>query len=196
MAQFAQLRELSLEVDGTLEGGILDALAERASEGDRAAFGELYEQLVDDLYRYLRGQCRDDTLAEDLVAEVFLKAWRSARSYRRGSGHYRRWIFTIARNELRDHWRTSQRTLEVQEYDLVQADASGPADDGDDVRRLVQRALSALTREQRDVVVLRYFENKTHEQIAEILGKREGAVRALLLRALRRMRKVMGDAAH
>lgn len=172
----------------------LDELAARAALGDRAAFERIYNLLVDDLYSYLRGQCRNETVAEDLVANVFLKAWRSAKGYRPSSHTFRRWIFTIARNEVRDYWRASQRTLPMVEFDI--SDERHPEAESDPVetRRLVQQALATLTEEQRQVVVLRYFSNKSHEEIATILGKREGAVRAQLMRALRQMRKVMGDA--
>ncbi|MCC7089297.1 MAG: RNA polymerase sigma factor, partial [Dehalococcoidia bacterium] len=85
----------------------LDELAARAALGDRAAFERIYNLLVDDLYSYIRGQTRNETVAEDLVANVFLKAWRSAKGYRPSSHTFRRWIFTIARNEVRDYWRAS-----------------------------------------------------------------------------------------
>ena len=172
----------------------LDELAARAALGDRAAFERIYNLLVDDLYSYIRGQCRNETVAEDLVANVFLKAWRSAKGYRPSSHTFRRWIFTIARNEVRDFWRASQRTPPMVEFDISDERQPEPESDPVEVRRLVQQALATLTEEQRQVVVLRYFSNKSHEEIATILGKREGAVRAQLMRALRQMRKVMGDA--
>lgn len=174
---------------------LLDALAVRAAAGDRLAFERIYSLLVDELYAYVRGQCHDDTAAEDVISNVFLKAWRSARRYRAGSDQFRHWIFAIARNELRDHWRANRRTLELHDYDVTDETSANGLGDPADARRLVHRALAALTEEQRQVVVLRYFDNRTHEEIAAILGKREGAVRALLLRALRRMRKVMSDVA-
>jgi len=172
----------------------LDELAGLAALGDRAAFEQIYNLLVDDLFSYVRGQCRNETVAEDLVANVFLKAWRSASGYRPRSNTFRRWIFTIARNEVRDYWRASRRTLPMVEFDISDDQQPAPEADQVETRRLVQQALATLTEEQRQVVVLRYFSNKSHEEIATILGKREGAVRALLMRALRQMRKVMGDA--
>jgi RNA polymerase sigma-70 factor (ECF subfamily) len=171
----------------------LDQLAERAAGGDRAAFEQIYNLLVDELYSYIRGQCQNETVAEDLLANVFLKAWRSARRHRSGTDHFRRWIFTIARNEVRDHWRTNQRTLPL-DLELRDEAEAPEARDPEEVRRQVVRAMASLTDAQRQVVVLRYFSNKSHEEIAILMGKREGAVRALLLRALRRMRKVMTDA--
>lgn len=174
---------------------LLDTLATRAAAGDRSSFERIYSLLVDELYAYVRGQVQDDTVAEDLIANTFLKAWRSAKRYRSGSDGFRRWIFGIARNEVRDHWRTNRRFLELHDYDVTDESGVLPQGDAEGARRLVHRALATLTEDQRQVVVLRYFDNKSHEEIATILGKREGAVRALLLRALRRMRKVMDDAA-
>lgn len=180
--------------DAESEAGVLDHLAARAATGDRAAFEQIYNLLADDLYGYLRGQCQDDTTAEDLLANTFLKAWRSARRYRVGSNHFRQWIFAIARNELRDHWRANERTLPIIELDLAD-EVPEVHPDPAEVHRLVAVALASLTEDQRQVVVLRYFNEKSHEEIAALLGKREGAVRQMLLRALRRMRKVMADAA-
>lgn len=174
---------------------LLDGLAGEAAAGDRLAFEQIYNQTVDDIFSYVRGQCRNETVAEDLVANVYLKAWRSARLYRRGSNSYRRWLFAIARNELRDYWRTNQPTVAFLDLDVPDDTHSEERADPAHARREVARVLAMLTDEQRQVVVLRFFNSKSHEEIAKIMGKREGAVRALLLRALRHMRKVMTDAA-
>lgn len=176
------------------EAAALDHLAARAADGDRAAFEQIYNTLSDELYSYVRGQCQNETVAEDLLANVFLKAWRSARRYRSGSDHFRRWIFAIARNEVRDYWRSNRRTFPFGELELSDDSGAEPERDPEEARRRVRLAMECLTESQRQVVVLRYFSNMSHEEIAMIMGKREGAVRALLLRALRRMRKVMADA--
>lgn len=176
-----------------LEAEPLDRLAQAAAAGDRAAFETIYTALVDDLYLYLRGQCGDDTTAEDLAANVFLKAWRSAKRYRAGSGRYRSWVFAIARNELRDHWKSRRRTEPLN--DEIPEAIESPGRDQDEVQRMITFALDELTAEQREIVVLRYFGNHSHAEIGEMVGKREGAVRALLFRALKRMRKAIGDAA-
>ena len=179
--------------DATASAG-LDALATRAARGDKAAFAQIFDALADELYGYVRAQCRDADAAEDIVANVFLKAWRSVRAYRAGDDRFRPWMFAIARNELRDYWRTLPRTVPILELDFQDAAVDGGFEDLDDARQQVSTALASLTTEQRQVVILRYFGGKTHQQIAAIMGKREGAVRALLLRALRHMRKVMQDA--
>lgn len=172
---------------------VLDELAARVAAGDRQAFDELYSRMVDDVYAYVRGQCRNDAEAEDIIANVFLKAWRSIRSYRAGSGQFRRWFYAIARNEVKRSW--AQRKREpLPLVDDVPHPVSGSSGVDIPTRDLLHRALLVLTPEQRDVVVLRFYGGKSHHEIAAILGKREGAVRALLLRALRTMRKAMDDA--
>lgn len=183
----------ALAPDGEREGVGLDVLAARACEGDAGAFEQIYNMLADELFSYICGQCHNETVAEDILANVFLKAWRSIRRYHAGSDRFRRWIFAIARNEVRDYWRSDKRTLPMLDIDITEETESPSGLDPEDARRQVAQAMAILTEEQRQVVVLRYFSNKSHEEIAGIMGKREGAVRALLLRALRRMRKSMAE---
>ena len=175
------------------EGVTLDVLAERACAGDATAFEQIYNLLADELFSYICGQCHNETVAEDILANVFLKSWRSIRRYRTGSDRFRPWIFAIARNEVRDHWRSARPTLPMLDIDVTDETDMASGMDPEDARRQVAQAMAILTEEQRQVVALRYFSNKSHEEIAAIMGKREGAVRALLLRALRRMRKSMAD---
>ena len=174
---------------------LLDRLAASTANGDRIAFEQIYSLTVDDLFIYVRGQCRSESAAEDIVSNAYYKAWRSARRYHVGSNGYRKWLFGIARNELRNYWSANQPALDITDLELAADDEFEASHAQADARRAVAQLLDTLTEQQRQVVVLRYFNNKSHEEIARIMGKREGAVRALLVRALRHMRKVMGDAA-
>lgn len=173
----------------------LDLLAAKCAAGDRESFDAIYTATVNEVFRYLRSQCGNETIAEDLAANVFLKAWKSAAAYRAGSRSYRRWLFAIARNELVDYWRQARHSIPFEGFDIADETSSGAFDASGVERGLVLRALLALTPEQREVVVLRYFSELSHAEIGRVLGKREGAVRAQLLRALRQMRKVMNNAA-
>ena len=178
-----------------LEAESLDALAERVAHGDTAAFEAIYRQLADDIYRFIRGQCESDLVAEDLLSNVFLKAWRFAARYRPRANTYRQWLFAISRNEVRDHWRASQPTIRLGDLDVADPTDTSRSRDVDDAMVVVAKALQKLTPLQREVVVLRYFGDKSHAEIAEALGKREGAVRGLLTRAMHQMRKAIRDAA-
>ena len=175
----------------------LDLLAARVAQGDHVAFELVYEQMVDGIYGYLHAQTGDSMRAEELTSNVFIKAWSAARAYRAGSGKYRHWLFAIARNELRDSFRRQKSTREHPLADVLRnrsEDETPNGPDSETTSRLA-KAMSALSDEQRQVVILRFFSEQSHAEIARILRKREGAVRAQLLRALRHMRKVMDSAA-
>ena len=194
LVQDAYVGEEFSENEAARESG-LDLLAARTARGDALAFELVYNQTVDEIYRYLNGQLHDPARAEDLTANVFLKAWTAAKTYRAGSNRYRAWLFTIAHNELRDAWRRERKGIDINNIEVAE-DASPPESI---VRaatlRRVTMAMGSLTEEQRQVVILRFFNDLPHAEIARILKKREGAVRGQLLRALRHMRKVMDDAA-
>ena len=179
----------------TAEASLLDRLASRAAAGDKQAFEAIYAATVDEIYGYLVGRLREEQTAEDLASNIYLKAWTAARSYHSGSNKYRRWLFAIAHNELRDHWRRSKPQTELS--DAITARLADPVLD-DDTERVAEAVLSAMDRlneQQQRIVSLRFFSGLNHAEIARIVGKREGAVRAQLLRALRQMRKVMAHAA-
>ena len=173
--------------------GRLDELARRVAEGDRLAFEAIYDETARDIFDYLSGNTRRLAVAEDLAANVFLKAWRSAKTYRVGSNTYRQWLFGIARNELTNHWRTSRAEIPLDLVDIPDDDPSALSAQAEDLRDRVIRAMQALTHEQRDAIVLRYFGEKSYPEIAEMLGKREGAIRALVMRGLRQMRRALDD---
>ena len=180
---------------GRADSGQLDELAAQVALGVRAAFEQVYFLLIDDLYAYARSHTSDDSSAEDVVATVFLKAWQYGARYRAGTGSYRRWIFGIARNEVRNVWRAERKSQDLErQLETFAVEIPGmPELEIDEAA--IRGALERLTEEQRDVVTLRYFGGKSHREIAEILGKGEGSVRALQHRALRQMRKSVSDVA-
>ena len=174
---------------------ILDTLAQRAARGDKSAFEIIFEQTSGELFRFARGLSGNDSVAEDIVAATYLRAWQSAKSYRVGTNNYRRWLLSIARNQIYDHWHANNETVPISEMDFAAPEVSDREVTASEVRGELDRLLATITPDQREVVVLRYIDNKSHEEIGKLLGKREGAVRAQLLRALRSMRKAVRDPA-
>ena len=172
---------------------ILDALAARAGKGDRRAFEDIYNRTVDEIFGYIQGRCGPD-VAEDVTAMTFFKAWRAAPAYKAGKRRFLPWLYAIARNEVNAYWRSQKRIVEPLDSDVID-DTGEDAMHSQELRSVLVRALADLTSDQRDVLILRYYGDKSHAEIGKILGKREGAVRALHLRALRQMRKEMGHAA-
>lgn len=179
----------------------LDALSpipdviDRARGGDRTAFGELYDTHVDSVYRYLLYRVREPSDAEDLTSEVFTRAFANIHRYKWQGKSFLAWLYTIARNAVTDRRRRDRPTVELDNaYGLA---SEGPtahdlAVRGENVEAL-RGAVKHLTGEQQEVLTLRFVENLSSREVANILGKNEGAIRALQFRALGRLRKILRD---
>ena len=188
----ANVQAVALPLDAMTP--IPDAI-ERARNGDVAAFGEIYDTHVDSVYRYLLYRVREPSDAEDLTSEVFTRAFANIHRYRWQGKSFLAWLYTIARNAVTDRRRRDRPTVELDNaYGLA---AEGPtAHDravlGEEVDAL-RGAVKHLTGEQQEVLVLRFIENMSSREVATILGKNEGAIRALQFRALGRLRKILRD---
>jgi RNA polymerase sigma-70 factor, ECF subfamily len=168
-----------------------------AQQGDGEAFGQVYDAYVDSVYRYLYYRVGPHALAEDLTSETFLRALRRIDSFRWQGKDIGAWFTTIARNLVADHVKSSRFKLEVSTADMLDADR---ADDGieDEVLGRLQSAalLDAVRRlkpEQQECVVLRFLQGLTVAETAEVLGRSEGAVKQLQLRAVRALAKLLPE---
>ncbi len=162
-------------------------LIERAVRGDGEAFGELYQNHLDEIYRYIYYRVGDERDAEDLTELVFLKAWQALPAYRIDGSPFSCWLYRIAHNAVIDYHRCHPPvTLSID-------DPCGPeAVEGNPLKQVIAyeesrslaQAISNLTEEQQQVIILRFIEGQSHAEIARILDKREGACRMIQNRAL------------
>ena len=166
----------------------------------------LVERYHADVFRFVLGMVRDVTLAEDLTADVFLKAMRGAGTFR-GDAEIRTWLFTVAINTVRSHFRR-QKVLKYITFGIAGehgTDAQAPdiqrfADprETDPVQRIalaerLQRALGVLPPRQREVFLLRVVEDLPVRRVAAALGIPEGTVKSNLFKAMVRMREELSD---
>lgn len=173
-------------------------LAQRASQHDPEAFAELYDLYVDKIYNYVYYKVGNATEAEDLTAQVFMKAWEAIGNYRWQGHSFSPWLFRIAHNLVVDYHRARRQTV------VLEAVETGPhkplaTDDRPEqvlhhlmTMERVREAIRQLTEEQQTVIILRFLEGYSTAEIAEIMGKRRGAVRGLQFRGLAALRKILG----
>jgi RNA polymerase sigma-70 factor (ECF subfamily) len=161
---------------------------------DPNAFGELYDAFVERVYRYLYFRTGSHPEAEDLTEQVFLKAWEAIERYRWQGRPFLAWLYRLAHNTHIDHVRSQKPTTSLNNDDrpIELASASAAVElaralDAD----LLARALGELTPDQQQVIVLKFLEGMDNEQIAQSMEKREGAIRALQMRALMSLRRVL-----
>lgn len=175
----------------------ISALVELAQRGDGEAFGMLYERYVDVVYRYVYVRVGTAALAEDLTSETFLRALRRIDSFSWQGRDIAAWFITIARNLITDNAKSARFRMEVTTADMLDADRHVEAPEGEvlqhlrDVRLL--EAVKALKPEQAECVVLRFLQGLSLAETAKVLGRTEGAVKQLQLRAVRALRRELGD---
>jgi RNA polymerase sigma-70 factor (ECF subfamily) len=177
--------------------GPVPDVIDRARSGDRAAFAELYDTYVDSVYRYLLYRLREASDAEDLTSEVFTRAFANIHRYRWQGKSFLAWLYTIARNAVTDRRRRERPTVELDNAFGLCVDGPSAHDRavlGEQVGAL-RGAVKHLTPEQQQVLSLRFESDLSSREVARMLGKNEGAIRALQFRALGRLRKILRDQA-
>ena len=166
-------------------------LVRRAQEGDARAFGDLYDHYVGMVHRYVYHRVGDRTTAEDVTSETFVRALRRIDSLSFQGRDVGAWLVTIARNIVFDQVKSSRYRLEVTTADMRDADTATDGPEDAVVQKLTNEALVECIRklgpEQQECLVLRFLHGLSVAETAEVMGKRDGAIKALQHRAVRRL---------
>ena len=167
------------------------ALVHRAQDGDAEAFGELYDHYVTIVHRYVYHRVGDRATAEDVTSETFVRALRRIDSLSFQGRDVGAWLVTIARNIIRDQVKSSRYRLEVTTADMRDADRATDGPEDAVVQHLTNQQLlecvQQLGSEQQECIVLRFLHGLSVSETAEIMGKKDGAIKALQHRAVRRL---------
>ena len=170
-----------------------EKLAGRAREGDQAAFAQLYEEHFDRIYRYVAIRIGDRIEAEDMTQQVFVNALHSISSFKWKGVPFAAWLFRIAHNQVVDYLRKkTRRTTVPLDESLISSDSNPQlmAEHNLDVEQLLL-ATRRLTEAQREVVSLRFAGGLSIAEVAKIMGKSQGAVKALQHSAIVALRRVL-----
>ena len=171
-------------------------LARRAADMDVSAFADLYRLYSPQVLRYVSARITGPQEAEDLANTVFEKAFAAIGRYEPSPAQFSTWLYTIAQNTIIDYYR-KRRLPQVDdaEAELFAVTDPGEGPEGsllaDERRQIVFQAVMQLTAEQRMVIGCRFYFNLSVYDVAVMLGKTEGAVKALQFRALDRLRRTL-----
>jgi len=195
----------SAEDDGSIGAGVDTSAAPAgtwdlvcaAQAGDQQAFGRLYDHYLDTVFRYVLYRVGDRALAEDLTSETFLRALRRISSVSYQGRDVGAWLVTIARNLVLDHVKSSRYRFEIATDEI--ADRSST--DGGPEHQVVAEATNAelmrcvaqLGEDQQECVTLRFMVGLSVAETATLMGRNEGAIKALQHRAVRRLSQLLPE---
>lgn len=171
----------------------IEKLVVESQRGNSDAFGKLYDLFVDMIFRYMHYRVGKQD-SEDLTELVFLKTWEHIRKYRREAGTFSSWIFRIAHNIVVDHYRANQfqnveLTENIQDYRSL-------ANTVERTHRILDQEVLALAMKElkdhyRQILILKYMNDLSNEEIGSVMGKSQAALRILQFRALRSLRRIL-----
>jgi RNA polymerase sigma-70 factor (ECF subfamily) len=178
-----------------MAGGKSDARLVTAARQDRAAFVALYWRYLPRVYRYVYRRVGNQQDAEDVTASVFIEALESLENYRE-QGSFAGWLFTIAHHRVSDHHRQQRERISLEEMAPALTN-SGPGPEAlalqrDRLERVAQ-ALDELAPDRQEALTLRFFGELSNKEVAQVMDRSEAAVKMLVCRALRQLRRRCGE---
>ena len=167
-------------------------LVKKALDGDVDAYGQLYALYLDRIYRYVFYQVRDEMKAQDITQEVFIKAWKAIKSCGGKERSFSAWLYRIAHNHIVDILRKSHPEVHLETTALngtedIEQNAELAAE-----KQAILKMVADLPDQQRQIILLKFLEGYDNEEIQQITGKRQGAIRAIQMRALNTLRQRLG----
>ena len=177
-----------------LDDDALERLVLEAKGGDPWAFGRIFDEFHEPVYRFVASRVNRPSDAEDLTQLVFVKALEALPRYESRGIPFGGWLFRLARNAVVDFTRTRHEHADLDAVVYHGTHEPGPEDvalirqDLDEV----EAALATLTDDQREAVTLRFFAGLSAREAAEVMGRQEGTIRGLQFRAIAALRRQLG----
>ncbi|MFC1918108.1 RNA polymerase sigma factor [Chloroflexota bacterium] len=188
-----QTNEIKTAGKGAQSQSEINTLVEKAARRDMEAFGELYGIFLDPIYRYVLYQVKDKMTAEDIVEEVFVKAWHAIESCKGKGKTFSPWLYRIAHNHLLNTLKSAKKYTSLEGRSIPE---TGDLESEFELRldqKELREKVFGLPHNQKQVIILKFIEGFSNREIARIMGKNEGAVRILQMRALTSLRQSLSS---
>ena len=173
-----------------------EKIVEKAVQGDSSAFGVLYDQYQPMIYRFVVVKVGRREEAEDITHQVFMSAWQNIKRYQHRGHPFSSWLYQIARNQVIDHYRAKRNETSIDAVDPEYFVATAAAEFALPLKlemETVRRAMEQLKPDHQDVIIMRFIEDVSLKETANILKKTEGAVKLMQHRAIKELKKLLKD---
>jgi RNA polymerase sigma-70 factor (ECF subfamily) len=165
----------------------------KAQNGNTEAFAGIYDLYAQRIFRYVKLKIQNQPEAEDLLQEIFLKAWKGLPSFNPQAGNFSAWLYRVASNTINDHFRKlyrKPRTIELTDLDDVATGESVVETlSRESEMTEIKTALKKLRPQYQEVVELRFIQDFTVEETARVMRRSRLSVRVTQTRALKRLRQ-------
>jgi len=171
----------------------IQQLVTLASAGDTDAFGELYDIFLDAIYRFVSLRVGNRADAEDITEQIFISMFTAIKRYTDNGVPFEAWMYRIARNKVTDYYRTRKAHVQLEAVAEVPDTRANPEEQVIHTmsRESVMKSLSEIVPTYQEIIILKYVEDKTNEEISAILEKPVAHIRVLQHRAVQALRKVV-----
>ena len=173
-----------------------ELLIKKAQDGDSQAFGQIYDFYLPKIYRFVFIKVSNRGEAEDLTQEIFLSAWQNIKGFQFQGFSISSWLYRIAYNEVIDFYRTRKQheTIEALPEDIL---AELPKTDQNLDRALeikkIKIVIQKLESDQQNVLIMKFVDELSNKEIAQVLDKSEGAIRVIQHRALKQLKSYLDE---
>ena len=170
-------------------------LLQKASRMSTQALAEIYDIYSPGIYRYSMRLLGDASLAEDCIADVFARFLKALQEQRGPRDYLKAYLYRIAHNWIVDHYRKNGNEQAFELIDTIKSEADTPEEEvAKRVRqKQVRKAIHQLTPDQQQVILLKYLEEWSNEEVAHVLKKPIGAVKSLQHRALKSLHRILEE---
>lgn len=167
-------------------------LIKEYKQGKKENFALLYDKYIEKIYAFVYYKTHHKETAEDLVSQVFLKAFKNLDNFDISQGTFQAWLYQIARNTVIDHYRTKKNDQVIDDVWDISSDDDMERD-MDTRQKLIkiEKYISGLKSEQRDILIMKIWQGMTYKEIAGALGKSEASCKMMCSRTLKKLRADM-----
>lgn len=172
----------------------IDTYVEASKEGDKSAFAQLYDHFFDKIYRYVYFRVSIDDV-EDVVETIFIKAWSNMDRYEKKDVKFSSWLFRVAHNAVIDYRRAQRKFLPIDPRIEDESLNAAPKMRTEQSLRseAVRNAIRSLKEPYRQLVTLKFLIGLSNSEIAEIMSQREGNIRVMQFRALKKLKQILEE---
>ena len=152
-----------------------------------------YEKYIAPIFRFIYFKVKNYQEAEDLTQTVFLKAWKNIDKYKEKGYQFSSWLYVIARNTITDYWKKN-KTLNIEEEILNSIpdneNVLEKIENAEDFNKII-KFIDKLTDDQQDLIILKFIEGLSNQEISKIINKKEDAIRQLQSRAIKSLKDIL-----